>query len=81
MILVCLLCTHSWHTFVRSPFACNAARGSIVWLVLLLPFAEQDSTSEVRCLEPFRLRCSELFRLRCSELLADSLVALYNSFA
>ena len=72
MILVCLLCTHSWHTFIRSPFTCNAARGSIMQLLLLLPFAEQDFTSGVRC--------SELFRLRCSELLTDSLVALYNLF-
>ena len=80
MILVYLLCTHGWHTFVRSPFACNAARGSIMQLLLLLPFAEWDSTSGVRCLKLFRLRCSELFRLRCSESLADSLIALYNSF-
>ena len=65
MILVCLLCTHSWHTFIRSPFTCNAVRGLIVQLLLLLPFAEQDSTSEVRCLELFELKCSELFRLRC----------------
>ena len=42
-------------------------------LLLLLPFAERDSTSGVRR--------SELFRLRCSESLTDSLVALYNSFA
>ena len=49
-------------------------------LLLLLPFAEWDSTSGVRHLELFRLRCSELFELRCSELLTDSLVALYNSF-
>ena len=81
MILVCLLCTHSWHTFVRSPFAYNAVRGSMVQLLLLLSFAEQDSTSEVRCSELFELRCSELFRLRCSELLTDLLIALYNSFA
>ena len=80
MILVCLLCTHSWHTFTRSPFACNAARGSIVQLLLLLPFAEQDSTSEVRRSELFRLRCSESFELRCSELLTDSLIASYDSF-
>ena len=72
MILICLLYIHSWHTFVRSPFACNAVRGLIMQLLLLLPFAEQDST--------FGVRCSELFRLRCSELLTDSLVALYNSF-
>ena len=72
MILVCLLCTHSWHTFIRSPFACNAVRGSIVQLLLLLPFAEQDFTSGVRC--------SELFELRCLKSLTDSLVALYNSF-
>ena len=72
MILVCLLCTHSWHTFVRSPFACNTARGSIMQLLLLLSFAEQDFTSEVRRLKLFGLRCSELFR--------DSLIALYNSF-
>ena len=72
MILVCLLCTHSWHTFVRSPFACNAVRGSMMWLLLLLPFAEWDSTSG--------FRRSESFRLRCSELLADSLIASYNSF-
>ena len=80
MILVCLLCTHGWHTFIRSSFTCNAARGSIVQLLLLLPFTEWDSTSGVRHLELFRLRCSELFRLRCSELLIDSLVALYNLF-
>ena len=80
MILVCLLCTHGWHTFVRSPFACNAARDSMVQLLLLLSFAEWDSTSGVRRSESFRLRCSELFRLRCSESLADSLVASYNSF-
>ena len=72
MILVCLLCTHSWHTFVRSPFACNAVRGLIMQLLLLLPFAEQDFTSGVRC--------SESFRLRCSESLTDSLIASYNSF-
>ena len=47
---------------------------------LLLPFAEWDFTSEVRRSELFRLRCSELFKLKCSESLADSLVALYNSF-
>ena len=81
MILVCLLCTHSWHTFVRSPFACNAVRGSMMQLLLLLPFTERDSTSGVRCSESFRLRCSESFRLRCSELLTDSLIALYDSFA
>ena len=80
MILVCLLCTHSWHTFIRSPFACNAARGSMVQLLLLLPFAEQDSTSGVRCLKSFELRCLESFGLRCLELLTDSLVALYDSF-
>ena len=80
MILVCLLYTHSWYTFVRSPFAYNAVRGSIMQLLLLLPFAERDSTSGVRHSESFRLRCSELFRLRCSELLTDSLVALYNLF-
>ena len=73
MILVCLLCTHGWHTFVRSPFACNAVRGSIMQLLLLLPFAERDSTSGVRRSESFRLRCLKSFR--------DSLVALYNSFA
>ena len=80
MILVCLLCTHSWYTFIRSPFACNAVRGLIVWLLLLLSFTEQDSTSEVRHLKLFRLKCLKLFRLRCSESLADSLVASYNSF-
>ena len=80
MILVCLLCTHSWHTFIRSSFACNAVRGSIMQLLLLLPFAEQDFTSGVRHLELFRLRCSELFRLRCLKLLTDSLVASYDSF-
>ena len=80
MILVCLLYTHGWHTFIRSPFACNAVRGSIMWLLLLLPFAEWDSTSEVRCSELFRLRCSESFRLRCLKSLADSLIASYNSF-
>ena len=47
---------------------------------LLLPFAEWDFTSGVRCLKLFRLRCSELFRLRCLKLLTDSLVASYNSF-
>ena len=72
MILVCLLCTHSWHTFVRSSFACNAVRGSIMQLLLLLPFTERDSTSGVRRSEPFRLRCSES--------LTNSLIALYNSF-
>ena len=72
MILVCLLCTHSWYTFIRSPFACNAVRGSIVQLLLLLPFTEQDFTSGVRRSELFRLRCLKLFR--------DSLIALYNSF-
>ena len=81
IILVCLLCIHSWHTFVRSPFACNAVRGSIVQLLLLLPFAERDFTSEVRCSESFRLRCLKSFRLRCLKSLTDSLVALYNSFA
>ena len=80
MILVCLLCTHSWHTFIRSSFACNAVRGSIMQLLLLLPFAEWDFTSGVRCSELFRLRCSELFRLRCLKLLTDSLITLYNSF-
>ena len=80
MILVCLLCTHSWHTFIRSPFTCNAVRDSIMQLLLLLPFTERDSTSGVRCLKLFRLRCSELFELRCSELLTDSLITSYNSF-
>ena len=50
-------------------------------LLLLLSFAERDSTSGVRCSESFRLRCSESFRLRCLKSLTDSLVALYNSFA
>ena len=81
MVLVCLLCTHSWYTFIRSSLACNAVRGLMMQLLLLLPFTEQDFTSGVRCSESFRLRCLKLFRLRCSESLADSLVALYNSFA
>ena len=62
---------HSVHTLREASSACTTVKGSI--MQLLLPFAEWDSTSEVRH--------SELFRLRCSELLTDSLVALYNSFA
>ena len=73
MILVCLLCTHSWHTFIRSPFACNAASCSVEVLLVSLRFS-------ARLASMFRLDCSEWFELRCSELLTDSLIALYNSF-
>ena len=70
---------HSVHTLTEASSVCITARD--LMMQLLLPFAEWDSTSEVRHSESFRLRCSELFKLRCSESLTDSLVALYNSFA
>ena len=73
MILICLLCTHSWHTFVRSSFACNAASCSVEVLLMSLRFS-------ARLTSVSRLDCSEQFELRCLKLLTDSLVALYNSF-
>ena len=65
MILVCLLYTHSWHTFVRSLFACNAASCSVEVLLMSLRFSA---------------RLASVFRLRCSESLTDSLIASYNLF-
>ena len=73
MILVCLLCTHGWHTFVRSLFACNAVSCSVEVLLMSLRFS-------ARLTSMFRLDHLKQFRLRCSELLTDSLIASYNSF-
>ena len=53
MILVCLLCTHGWHTFIRSPFACNAASCSVEVLLMSLRFS-------ARLTFMFRLDCSDL---------------------
>ena len=58
MIFVCLLCTYSWHIFVRSPFAYNAASCSVEVLLMSLRFsARLTSVSELDCLEQFRLKC------------------------
>ena len=59
MILVCLLYIHSWHTFVRSSFACNAASCSVEVLLMSLRFSAKLTSV-------FRLDCSEQFRLKCS---------------
>ena len=59
MILVCLLCTHSWHIFIRSLFACNAASCLVEVLLMSLRFsARLTSMSELNCLKWFRLKCS-----------------------
>ena len=74
MILVCLLCTHSWHTFIRSPFACNAASCSVKVLLVSLRFS-------ARLASVFRLDHSEWFGLKCSLLLICWLTVSYNSFS
>ena len=74
MILVCKLCTHSWHTFIRSSFACNAASCSVEVLLMSLRFsARLASVSELNCSEQFELKC--LLSLICW------LTVLYNSFS
>ena len=73
MILVCLLCTHSWYTFIRSPFAYNAVSCSVEMLLMSLRFS-------ARLTSVFRLNCSEWFRLKCLLLLIYWLTVLYNSF-